>query len=226
MGRFSVGTRIALDEIFGKDTHNQQPVQQSERQSRNDKQVHRRNSIRMIVQEGLPALGWRPSPSRNVFGNAGLPYVDAALDEFAVYARCAPQRIGKAHLPDQLPDLGRHSGAAAPGPRLPAPVTPETCTMPSDHGLRPDDGQRFAGLRKQLAGPAQNHPVDGQEWRPTGPASAQHDDLLTQHEDLGFHGRARPEQIDHNRKNQSAEIHHPAEDHPILRLTPTGWNLR
>ena len=34
------------------------------------------------------------------------------------------------------------------------------------------------------------------------------------------------EQIDDNPKNYSAEIQHPAEDHPILRLTPTGWNLR
>ncbi|MGE5771693.1 MAG: hypothetical protein ACM3Z4_06555, partial [Hyphomicrobiales bacterium] len=37
---------------------------------------------------------------------------------------------------------------------------------------------------------------------------------------------ARSEQIDDNPKNYSAEIQHPAEDHPILRLTPTGWNLR
>jgi hypothetical protein len=27
-------------------------------------------------------------------------------------------------------------------------------------------------------------------------------------------------------KNYSAEIQHPAEDHPILRLSPTAWNLR
>jgi hypothetical protein len=38
--------------------------------------------------------------------------------------------------------------------------------------------------------------------------------------------RALSKQFDHNRKNQSAEIHHPAENHPILRFTPTGWNLR
>jgi hypothetical protein len=37
---------------------------------------------------------------------------------------------------------------------------------------------------------------------------------------------ARPEQIDHKRNNQSAEIQHPAEDHPIVRFKPTGWNLR
>jgi hypothetical protein len=29
-----------------------------------------------------------------------------------------------------------------------------------------------------------------------------------------------------NPKNYSAEIQHPAEDHPILRLSPTAWNLR
>jgi hypothetical protein len=85
---------------------------------------------------------------------------------------------------------------------------------------------RFACLRKQLADPAQNHPVNGSKWHPTGPAPSQYDDLLTQHEVLGLHGRARPEQVDDNSNNQSAEIHHPAEDRPILRFTPTGWNLR
>jgi hypothetical protein len=55
---------------------------------------------------------------------------------------------------------------------------------------------------------------------------SQHNDLLPQYEDLGFHRRPRPEQIDDKPKNQSAEIQHPAEDHPILRLAPTGWNLR
>jgi hypothetical protein len=116
--------------------------------------------------------------------------------------------------------------AAPPRPRLPAPVPPETCTMPPHHGIRPDNGKRFAGVRKQLADPAQNHPVDGQKRYPTGPPSSQHNDLLTQDKDLGFHHRARPKQVDHKRNNQSAEIHHPAEDHPILRLRPTGWNLR
>jgi hypothetical protein len=34
--------------------------------------------------------------------------------------------------------------------------------------------------------------------------------------------RAWPEQVDHNRKKQSAEIQHSAKDHPILRFTPSG----
>jgi len=95
----------------------------------------------------------------------------------------------------------------------------------ANNGIRPNDGERLAGFRKQLADSTQNHPVDGQKWHPTGPTSSQHDDLLPQHQDLGFQRRARSEQIDDNPKNYSAEIQHPAEDHPILRLTPTGWNL-
>jgi hypothetical protein len=92
--------------------------------------------------------------------------------------------------------------------------------MPANNGIRPNDGERLAGFRKQLADPTQNHPVDGQKWHPTGATSSQHDDLLPQHQDLGLQRRARSEQIDDNPKKYSAEIQHPAEDHPILR--PAG----
>jgi hypothetical protein len=44
----------------------------------------------------------------------------------------------------------------------------------------------------QFSGEIQNHPVDGQKWHPTGPTSSQND-LLPQHENLGFQRRARPE---------------------------------
>ena len=81
--------------------------------------------------------------------------------------------------------------------------------MPANDGISPNDGERLAGLRKQLADPTQNHPVDGQKWHPTGPTSSQHDDLLPQHEDLGFQRHARSEQIDDNPKNYSGEFQHP-----------------
>jgi hypothetical protein len=141
-------------------------------------------------------------------------------------ARRTPQRVGNAHLSDQLPNFSRHAGATLTAPRLPAPVTPKTSAMPSHHGVGPNDGECLAGFRKQLADPTQHHSVDSQKWHPTGPAPSQNDDLLPQHKDLGFHRRARPEQIDDNPKNYSAEIQHPTEDHPILRLKPTVWNLR
>jgi len=115
----------------------------------------------MIMQEGLPDFRRRRTSSRHMLGDAGLTNVEAELDRFAADATCALQRVSNAHLPDQLLDLSRHSGAAPTGPRLPTPITPEPYAMPPHHGIMPNDGKRFAGLWKKLADPAQNHPVDG-----------------------------------------------------------------
>ena len=49
--------------------------------------------------------------------------------------------------------------------------------MPPNHGIWSNDGERAAGLRKQVAGPTQNDPVDSQKWHPTWLAPSQHDDL-------------------------------------------------
>ena len=80
--------------------HNQQSVEQSERDGRDHEQIHRGNAIGMIAQERLPALRRRTSPAHHILGNAGLPNVDAELEQFAMNARRTPQRIGDAHLPD------------------------------------------------------------------------------------------------------------------------------
>ncbi len=129
--------------------HDKQPIQQPKGHRRNDKKVHRRDTVRVIGQEGLPALRRRPSSSRHILGHAGLANVDAEFDQFAVYARCAPQRVGNAHLSDQLPNLGRHSGTAPTSPRLPAPITAETFAMPLHHGIRPAYGKRVFGNSRQ-----------------------------------------------------------------------------
>ena len=80
--------------------HNQQSVEQSERDGRNDKQIHRGNAIGMIAQERLPALRRRTSPAHHILGDAGLPNVDAELEQFAMNARRTPQWVCSAHLLD------------------------------------------------------------------------------------------------------------------------------
>ena len=80
--------------------HDQQSVEQSERDGRNDKQIHRRDPICMIAQKRLPALRRRPSPAHHILGNAGLPDIDPEPEQFAVDTGRTPQRIGDAHLPD------------------------------------------------------------------------------------------------------------------------------
>ncbi len=53
-------------------------------------------------------------------------------------------------------------------------------------------------------------------------APSQHDDLLSQHYDLGFQDCPRSSQIDDGPKDQSEEIQHPVQDRPILRFKPIG----
>jgi len=51
----------------------------------------------------------------------------------------APQRIGEAHLPDQLTNVRRDLWSAAAGAGFPAPELTESGAMPSDDGLGLDD---------------------------------------------------------------------------------------
>ena len=85
----------------------QQSIEQSEGDGRNHEQVHRRDAVSMIMQERPPALGWRPPTLCHVFGDRGLPDIDAELEEFTVDARCAPERVRDAHVADELSDLMR-----------------------------------------------------------------------------------------------------------------------
>ena len=67
----------------------------------------------MIVQERLPALGWRPSAPCHVFGDGGLANIDAELEKFAMDPGSAPESIGEAHLADQPANFERHLWSAA-----------------------------------------------------------------------------------------------------------------
>jgi hypothetical protein len=184
----------------------QQSIEKSEGDGRNDKQVHRRNAIRMVAQKRLPALGRWSSPARHILGDAGLPNVDAELEQFAVDAWRTPQWIG-----DTSPGStagSRHTGMTHTTPRLKAPITSQTYAMPPNHGVGSNDGERTAGFRKQVTDPTQEHSVGGRKLQTARFAPSQHDDLLSQHQDLGLQRRACPEQINDSFKNYPAEIQH------------------
>ena len=67
----------------------QQPIQQSKRDCRDQEQIHRGDAVGMVAEEGLLALRRRsPSPC-HVLCDRGLPNVDAMLEQFAVHAWCA-----------------------------------------------------------------------------------------------------------------------------------------
>jgi hypothetical protein len=59
----------------------------------------------MIVEKGLPALGWRRVQGSYDSGDGAFRDGDAQHLQFAMDPRCAPKRIGSRHPLDQLANL-------------------------------------------------------------------------------------------------------------------------
>jgi hypothetical protein len=119
--------------------HNQQAIEQAERDCRHHEQVHRGNPISTVMKERPPSLRGRNPPPHHIFGHAGLADIDAKLKKLAMDPRCSPQRIGAAHLADKLPYFYRRGRPAAALLRFPPPIRSKSRTVPTDYGLRSDD---------------------------------------------------------------------------------------
>ena len=61
-------------------TKHQEPKELLKRHRGDHKEINRRNSLGMIVKEGLPGLQWPTLPRHHVFRNRGLGNVDAYSD--------------------------------------------------------------------------------------------------------------------------------------------------
>src|SRR6202140_5170408 len=132
-------------------THNQQAIEQPKRDCRHHEQVHRGDPISMVTKERPPSLRGRTPlrtiylvrgrnpPPHHIFGHAGLADIDAKLEKLAMDPRCSPQRIGDAHLADQLAYFYRHGRSPAAVLRFPSPIRSKSRTVPTDYGLRSDD---------------------------------------------------------------------------------------
>ena len=82
--------------------HDQEGKQALKRQGGNQAKVDRRDCVRMVAQECLPRLRWRPWVFNHIPGDGQLRDLKAKLEELAVDARGTPQRILFAHLPDEI----------------------------------------------------------------------------------------------------------------------------
>jgi hypothetical protein len=75
----------------------------------------------------------------HVLADAGLPDVDAELQQFAVNVGSAPQWIFAAQHADQLANLFRHRGTAGLAmANLSAPEQAKALPLPADHRSGPD----------------------------------------------------------------------------------------
>src|SRR6266478_8674399 len=64
--------------------HDQQTIEQAERDCRHDEQIHRGDAVGMIAEERLPPLGRRTSSPGHIFGHAGLSDRDAELEQLSM----------------------------------------------------------------------------------------------------------------------------------------------
>ena len=119
----------------------------------------------------------------HIFGDRGLPNVDAELEEFSMNPGSAPQRVGEAHGADQLPDFERHLRSAAARSRLPSPEQAKPGTMPTDNRLRLNDHQGIHNARRNPIEAGKNQTIEIAESEPLRRFSSQHIELVAQRQE-------------------------------------------
>ena len=77
-------------------------IKHPKRRGRDDEHIDRDDDRHMVPQKAVPSRGGSVRAPRQISSNGGLTDLDAELEQFAVDARCAPERVVEAHLTDQV----------------------------------------------------------------------------------------------------------------------------
>ena len=138
----------------------------------------------MVADEGAPGLGWWTGLLDHVLSDGAFGQLVAELEQFAVDARRAPERVLSRQLANQSPHLSFHEPSPPASRPTPAPpVQPPAQAVPADDCVRLDDKQMATPL---VADPAEQDPeraIGGSEARSTG-RTLQDRDLVPQGEVL------------------------------------------
>jgi hypothetical protein len=159
--------------------HDQQTIEQTERDCRHHEQIHRGDAVGMIAEERLSPLGRRTSSLGHIC-HARLSDRNVELEQLSMDPWRSPQRIGNAHLADQPADFQRNCWPATARSRLPAPVQTEACTVPFDYGPGRNNRKRIKNAREEAIETNEHQSVDGTEGLFLGGRSSQNNDLLPQ----------------------------------------------
>ena len=91
---------LEMDDPSSMVTKNDHGMQQLKRRGRDHEHVDRGDGCYLIPQEAAPSRGGSLGAPREVPADSSLAQLDAELDQSAVDARRAPERVGMAHLTD------------------------------------------------------------------------------------------------------------------------------
>ena len=110
--------------------------------------------------------------------------IDPEFQQFAVDARCTPQRVIAAHLTNQFPGFLRNRWAARLAvANFPAPKQPKPFAMPTDHRLRLDHNEGGPPARPKLAPLCPEEAIGRRQLRSLNRA-LQDTELVSQSEDF------------------------------------------
>src|SRR5690349_5471360 len=100
-------------------------------------------------------------PLDHVFGDARLRDFKPELEQFAVDARRAPQRVLDTHSPDQCAQLGVNLRPPSKRARLPTPVPTKAGPMPTNERHWTDDRDDLQNRRKPSIQLDKEHAIAG-----------------------------------------------------------------
>src|SRR5436190_15381546 len=92
-----MGCDVDPDKVSAGQPDDNKAIEQIEANGPNNEQAHGGDVRCVVTQEGAPSLGRRSASLDRVLCNAGLSDLKAELEELAMDARGAPQRIVSTH---------------------------------------------------------------------------------------------------------------------------------
>jgi hypothetical protein len=87
---------------------NDHHVKQPKRRGRHNEHIDRSDALGVIPQEAAPGRGRHTSSSHHVLRDGRLADLDAELEQLTVDPGRTPERVGAAHLPNQVTNLAIH----------------------------------------------------------------------------------------------------------------------
>jgi len=149
-------------------------------------------------------------PLHQVPRDSRLSDFEAELQQLAMDAGSAPERVIQAHLIDQRPELRLDLRAPSSIPRFPSPVTAKPSSMPAHQRLWPDDVKNLQYRREPAIQLDEEQAIAVGQPNPAPALPPQYDQLLPKRRILRLKPRLRSERRDQHGQNE-AEV----PDHPI-----------
>src|SRR5262245_21672390 len=196
------------DEVAALQTDDDEHIQQIEANGRNNEQVHGGNIRRVIAYESEPSLRRRTTSLDHVLGDAGLGHVKAELEQFAMDARCAPQRVVHAHSLDQNPQVRVDGWPASARARFPTPVASKASSMPTHDRLRSDDRDCLQDRRKPPLQLDEEQAIGIRELNATSYLAPQHGHLMLERGILRRKLALRPKGRGEQRQQEAEQREH------------------